>query len=207
MGDIFFSQKNVGLLYKLIREDDKMIFLVIIIALGLWVAVIYNSLVTLKNRVKNSWSQIDVQLKVRFDLLPNLIETVKGYAAHEKGVFESIANARNKVQNAKGIEDRSKAEGELAGTLKTLFALAEAYPDLKANGNFLQLQQKLSDIESKVAYARQFYNDTVMKYNTKIEIFPNSILAGPFGFKQTNLFELENEDERKNIVVKFKNGG
>lgn len=183
--------------------NTAIIAVIIVIALGIWSVFIFNTLVTLRNRVKNSWAQIDVQLRVRFDLLPNLIETVKGYAAHERVVFENVANARNNVQKAKGLEDRSKAENELAGTLKSLFALAEAYPDLKANQNFLQLQEKLTEVEQKIAFSRQFYNDTVMKYNTQIEILPNSIFAGALGFKPINLFELASEDERKNITVKF----
>lgn len=179
------------------------IAVILVIVIGVWIIFTFNTLVTLRNRVKNSWAQVEVQLKVRFDLLPNLIETVKGYAAHEKAVIEKVVNARNLVLKATGVEGRSKAESELAGTMKSLFGLSEAYPDLKANQNFLQLQEKLTEAEQKIAYARQFYNDTVMKYNTQIEILPNSLFAGAMGFKMMNLFELASEEEQKNITVKF----
>jgi Uncharacterized conserved protein len=182
---------------------SEIIAVIIVIALGIWIVFIFNTLVTLRNRVKNSWAQIDVQLKVRFDLLSNLIETVKGYAVHERVVFENVANARNNVQKAQGFEDRSKAENELEGNLKSLLALVEAYPDLKANQNFLQLQEKLTEVEQKIAFARQFYNDTVMKYNTQIEILPNSIFASVLGFKPRDLFELTSDEERKNLTFKF----
>lgn len=179
------------------------IAVILVVAAAVWIIFIFNTLVTLRNRVKNSWAQVEVQLKVRFDLLPNLIETVKGYTAHEKAVIEKVVNARNQVLKATEVEGRSKAESELAGTMKSLFALSEAYPDLKANQNFLQLQEKLTEAEQKIAYARQFYNDTVMKYNTQIEILPNSLFASAMGFKAMNLFELASEEEQKNITVKF----
>jgi LemA protein len=152
---------------------------------------IYNRLVVLRNRVDNAWSQIDVQLKRRYDLIPNLVETVKGYAAHESGTFEKVTQARNMAMNATGVKAQSEAENMLSGTLKSLFAVAEAYPDLKANQNFMQLQEELSGTESKIAYARQFYNDSVMSYNTSLQTFPNNVLAGMFGFTQREYFEIE----------------
>jgi LemA protein len=151
---------------------------------------IYNSLVVLRNRVRNAWSQIDVQLKRRYDLIPNLVETVKGYAAHEREIFEKIAEARSLAINAKGPAETAKANDMLSGTLKTLFAVAEAYPDLKANQNFLALQEELSGTENKIAFSRQFYNDMVMTYNTGIQVFPRSIIAGMFSFKEEQLYQI-----------------
>ena len=143
----------------------------IILAVGLWLASSYNSMVRLRNMVQNSWAQIDVQLKRRFDLVPNLVETVKGYAAHEKEVLEKVTQARSMVQSAQSIEQRQQAENYLTNTLRSLFAVAEAYPQLKANDNFIDLQRQLSELEEKIAFARQFYNDTTMKYNTMIQSF------------------------------------
>ncbi len=152
---------------------------------------IYNRLVTLRNRVDNAWSQIDVQLRRRYDLIPNLVETVKGYAAHERETLEAVVAARGAAMSAQTVAEHSQAENMLSGTLKSLFALAEAYPDLKANQNFLMLQEELSGTESKIAYARQFYNDSVMSYNTATQTVPSSIVAGMFGFKQRDYFEIE----------------
>jgi LemA protein len=152
---------------------------------------IYNRLVTLRNRVDNAWSQIDVQLRRRYDLIPNLVETVKGYAAHERETLEAVVAARGAAMGAQTVAEHSQAENMLSGTLKSLFALAEAYPDLKANQNFLMLQEELSGTESKIAYARQFYNDSVMSYNTATQTVPSSIVAGMFGFKQREYFEIE----------------
>jgi len=152
---------------------------------------IYNRLVTLRNRVDNAWSQIDVQLRRRYDLIPNLVETVKGYAAHERETLEAVVAARGAAMSAQTVAEHSQAENMLSGTLKSLFALAEAYPDLKANQNFLMLQEELSGTESKIAYARQFYNDSVMSYNTATQTVPSSIVAGMFGFKQREYFEIE----------------
>ena len=152
---------------------------------------IYNRLVTLRNRVDNAWSQIDVQLRRRYDLIPNLVETVKGYAAHERETLEAVVAARGAAMSAQTVAEHSQAENILSGTLKSLFALAEAYPDLKANQNFLMLQEELSGTESKIAYARQFYNDSVMSYNTATQTVPSSIVAGMFGFKQREYFEIE----------------
>ena len=162
----------------------------------------YNNLVGLRNRVKNSYSQIDVQLKRRNDLIPNLVETVKGYASHEKGVLEEVTKARTGVMNASSIEETSAADNQLTGALKTLFAVAENYPDLKANSNFQQLQSELSETEDKISYARQFYNDVVLKYNNACQQFPSSMLAKMFGFKEETFFEAPSE-EREVPKVEF----
>jgi LemA protein len=162
----------------------------------------YNNLVGLRNRVKNSYAQIDVQLKRRNDLIPNLVETVKGYAAHEKGVLEEVTKARTSVMNATNIEEASAADNQLTGALKSLFAVAENYPELKANSNFQQLQSELSDTEDKISYARQFYNDVVLKYNNACQQFPSSIIAGMFGFNEEEFFKAP-ETERAVPEVKF----
>ncbi len=162
----------------------------------------YNSLVVLKQRVNNSWSQIDVQLKRRYDLIPNLMETVKGYATHEREVFQKVTEARAKAINAQGVEAQGQAENMLSGALKSLFAVAENYPELKANQNFLSLQEELSNTEGKIAFSRQFYNDTVMKFNTKIQVFPQNIIAGFMGFNMIPYFEVA-EVEREAVKVKF----
>jgi len=163
---------------------------------------IYNRLVTLRNRVDNAWSQIDVQLKRRYDLIPNLVETVKGYAAHEKETFELVVQARSAAMSAQGVKAQGEAENALTGALKSLFALAEAYPDLKANQNFLMLQEELSGTESKIAYARQFYNDSVMTFNTLQQTFPSTVVAGAFGFKPREYFEVE-EEAAEPVKVQF----
>lgn len=174
----------------------------IVVGGGLWVLLSYNGFVQLKNRIDNSWSQIDVQLKRRFDLVPNLIETVKGYAKHEKETLNMVTQARTSAMNAKDMKQKAEAENMLTGALKSLFAVSEAYPDLKANQNFLMLQEELSGIESKIAYTRQFYNDTVLAYNTKTEMLPDSIIAGLAGFKKRDYFQIE-EAARENVKVKF----
>ncbi len=163
---------------------------------------IYNRLVTLRNRVDNAWSQIDVQLRRRYDLIPNLVETVKGYASHEKETLERVIQARNSAMSAQGVAAQGEAENLLSGTLKSLFALAENYPDLKANQNFLMLQEELSGTESKIAYARQFYNDSVMSYNTSTQTFPSNVLAGMFGFTLREYFEIE-EAAKEPVKVQF----
>jgi len=168
----------------------------------LWLVFLFNSLVMLRNQVKNAFAQIDVQLKRRYDLIPNLVETVKGYAKHEKELFTEVTKARSAIMSAKSLPDRAKAENALSGTLKSLFAVAENYPQLKANENFLQLQEELSGTESKIAYARQFYNDIVMKFNTKIQTFPSNIFARMLGFTEQQSFEAAAE-ERKNVKVQF----
>jgi len=163
----------------------------IVVVVALAVIALYNRLVVLRNRVDNAWAQIDVQLKRRYDLIPNIVETVKGYAAHEKGTFDAVIQARSMAMNAQGVAAQGEAENMLTGTLKSLFALAEAYPDLKANQNFMQLQEELTNTEGKIAYARQFYNDSVMSLNTAIQSFPANLLAGMFGFTAREYFEIE----------------
>ena len=183
----------------------SIILWIIIGVLGLCVLLIiglYNGLIRLKNNIENAWAQIDVQLKRRADLIPNLVETVKGYVKHEKTVLENVTNARTALLKATTIEGKAKAENQLAGTLKTLFAVSENYPQLKANENFLQLQEELSGTESKIAYARQHYNDMVMAFNTKIEVFPNNVFAKQLKFTKKTLFEAA-ESERKNVKVQF----
>ena len=162
----------------------------------------YNGLVKLRNMVKDQWAQIDVLLKRRADLIPNLVETVKGYVKHEKETLEAVINARNKAVSATTTEDEMKANGELTGALSRLFALAESYPELKANENFMDLQNNLKETEDKIAYARQFYNDAVLKYKNKLEMFPSNLVAGMFGFKPEPFFEAT-EQEKENPQVKF----
>jgi LemA protein len=178
------------------------IFLVIIVILAIIVISMYNRLVVLRNRIENAWSQIDVQLKRRADLIPNLVETVKGYAAHEKEVFQRVTEARAALMGAKGVKEQGEANNMLTGALKTLFAVAENYPELKANQNFLLLQEELSGTESKIAYARQFYNDTVLKYDNLREEFPSNLVASMFGFKEREYFAAE-ETAREPVKVKF----
>lgn len=178
------------------------VLIVVIIFLAVTVIHMYNNLVKLRNLVKNSYSQIDVQLKRRNDLIPNLVETVKGYAGHEKGVLEEVTKARTGVMNASNVQETSEADNQLTGALKTLFAVAENYPDLKANSNFQELQAELSDTEDKISYSRQFYNDTVLKYNNACQTFPSSMLAKLFGFKQEEFFEAP-EAERAVPKVEF----
>lgn len=178
------------------------IVLAIVVVLIIFIWATYNALVRLKNQVKNSWSQIDVQLKRRNDLIPNLIETVKGYAKHEKGTFEKVTEARTQVMKAGSVEEKAEASNMLSDTLKSLFAVAENYPDLKANQNFLQLQEELSGTENKIAYSRQHYNDMVMLFNTKIELFPNNVFANMLNFKQEQFFKTP-EEEKKVPKVSF----
>lgn len=178
------------------------VIIVVVIFLAATVIHMYNNLVSLRNRVKNSYSQIDVQLKRRNDLIPNLVETVKGYASHEKGVLEEVTKARSNVMNASSVEETSAADNQLTGALKTLFAVAENYPDLKANSNFQQLQTELSETEDKISYARQFYNDVVLKYNNACQKFPSNIMARLFGFKEEEFFKAP-ESERAVPEVKF----
>lgn len=162
----------------------------------------YNGLVKLKNMVENAWAQINVQLKRRTDLIPNLVETVKGYAKHESETFEKVIQARNMAAGAATVEDSIQANNQLTGALKTLFAVAEAYPELKANTNFIQLQKDLKETEDKIMYARQFYNDIVTKFNTRIAMFPANIIAGMFNFTKQTLFEIADAD-REVPQVKF----
>ena len=178
------------------------VIILVIIFIVVTLVHMYNNLVGLRNRVKNSYSQIDVQLKRRNDLIPNLVETVKGYAEHEKSVLEEVTKARTGVMNATTVEETSAANNVLTGALKTLFAVAENYPDLKANSNFQQLQSELSETEDKIAYSRQFYNDVVLKYNNACQQFPSSILAKMFGFKTEEYFETA-ESEKAVPHVEF----
>jgi LemA protein len=169
------------------------IILVIVVLVGLYAVFSYNGLVSLRNRIENAWAQIDVQLKRRYDLIPNLVETVKGYAAHERETLDAVIEARNAGMNASGPHDQAEAENQITGALKSLFALSEAYPDLKANQNFAQLQEELTGTEGRIAYARQFYNDTVYRYNTKIQSFPSNVLANAFRFSEREYFEADDE--------------
>ena len=173
-----------------------------VVLIALYFMSTYNGLVKLRNMVKDQWSQIDVLLKRRADLIPNLVETVKGYTKHEKETLEAVINARNKAVNAQGVEEEMKANGELSGALSRLFALAESYPDLKANSNFMDLQNNLKETEDKISYARQFYNDAVLKYKNKLEVFPSNIVAGVFGFQPEPFFEATDK-EKENPQVKF----
>ena len=178
------------------------IVIAVVVLLLLYVIVTYNGLVRLRNRIQNAWAQIDVQLRRRYDLIPNLVETVKGYAAHEKGTFEAVTKARANAINAQGPVDQARAEDMITGALKSLFAVSEAYPDLKANQNFLSLQEELSGTEGRISYARQYYNDAVLRMNTKIQSFPSNILAGMFGFKEHEYFEAD-DASRGPVSVQF----
>jgi LemA protein len=178
------------------------IVLVLIALVVIFAIVTFNGVVRLRNRVDNAWSQIDVQLKRRYDLIPNLVETVKGYAAHERQTLEAVIQARNMGVNAQGPAQQAQAENMLTGALKSLFALSEAYPDLKANQNFLQLQEELTGTEGRIAYARQFYNDTVQRYNTKIQTFPAVVVAGAMNFTPREYFEVD-EQSREPVRVSF----
>lgn len=176
------------------------IFFIVAIVAYVWLS--YNSLVTLNERIKEAISGIDVQLKRRTDLIPNLVETVKGYAKHEKEVFENVTKARSAMMKAEGPQEKGKASDMLTGALKSLFAVAEAYPNLQASENFKELQDELSDTENKISYSRQFYNSNVLAYNTKIKMFPSSLIARQFGFSEKEFFESE-ESDKKPVKVTF----
>ncbi|MDR3642171.1 MAG: LemA family protein [Candidatus Doudnabacteria bacterium] len=181
-----------------------MIYVWIILAILVILALMFNGLVRSKNRVDEAWSDIDVQLKRRYDLIPNLVQTVKGYAAHESGVFEQVTAARSAAMGAGSLNDKLAKENALAGTLKSLFAVAEAYPDLKANQNFLQLQSDLTDTEDKIQAARRFYNGNVRDYNTKLQVFPTNLFASMFGFTKRDFFGIdENGPEAQPVKVQF----
>ena len=173
--------------------------------LTIWAVALYNSLVGLRNQVKNAWAQIDVQLKRRHDLIPNLVETVKGYMQHERGTLEAITNARNLAQKAigSGVGAQSKAEAELSSALGRLLAVVENYPDLKANQNFLALQEELTSTENKISFSRQYYNDTVLRYNNKLQMFPSNMMAGMTGFKTSEFFEVTIPEEKEAPKVSF----
>jgi len=178
--------------------------IIAVIAIFFWVS--YNALVKLRVRVDEAWSDITVQLKRRLDLIPNLVESVKGYAAHESSVFDAVTEARSNAMNAKGVKETAAAENQFEGALKSLFAVAEAYPDLKANQNFMELQQELVDTEDKIQASRRFYNGGVRDLNTKIQTFPSNIIAGMFGFKNRDFFELDEAQQKeaeKPVEVKF----
>ena len=178
------------------------ILIVVLVLLVLYVVKTYNSLVVSRNKVRDQFSQIDVQLKKRFDLIPNLVETVKGYAKHESETLEKVIQARNNYANAKTEAEKVAASNEMSRGVMNIMALAESYPDLKANTNFVDLQNQLKDVEEKISYARQFYNDSVLMYNNKVEMVPSNIDASIFGFKKESFFEAD-EKERENVKVKF----
>ena len=179
------------------------IIVAIVVVLIIAVIGMYNSLVQARIKVDNAWSQIDVQLQRRFDLIPNFVETVKGYMTHEKETFEKITNLRSSWSESKSVSEKASLDNELSNTLKTIMAVAENYPDLKANQNFSELSEELRNTENKISFSRQFYNDTVTMYNTKLEVFPSNIIAGIFKFKARDLFTAENEEARKNVKVDF----
>lgn len=181
------------------------IAIIIIVLLIIWIISIYNGLVTSKQKVDNAWSQIDVQLQRRFDLIPNFVETVKGYMTHEKETFEKIAALRTSWANASSVSEKAELDGQLSSTLKTIMAVSESYPELKANQNFSELSEELRNTENKISFSRQFYNDTVTMYNTKIQVFPSNIIAGMFNFTARDLFKTESDEARKNVKVDFGN--
>jgi len=182
---------------------ELLIVLAVVVVIALAVVGVYNSLIQLKNKVDEGWSDIETQLKRRYDLIPNMVETVKGYAKHESSTFEAVTQARSAAMNATNPDDKIKAENALSGTLKTLFAVAENYPELKANQNFMDLQATLKEVEEKLQLSRRYYNATVRDFNTKVEIFPNNVVAGLFHFGRRNFFEIENPEERNNVKVSF----
>ncbi len=179
-----------------------LILLALVVVIGLYVVITYNGLVALRNKIENAWAQIDVQLKRRYDLIPNLVETVKGYAAHERETLDAVVKARNMAMAATGPHDQAQAENMISGALKSLFALSEAYPDLKANQSFLNLQEELTGTEGRIAYARQYYNDTVVRFNTRIQSFPANLLAAQFKFEEREYFEVD-EVDRGPVAVDF----
>lgn len=179
------------------------ILIAVIIVVGLWLIMAFNGLVRRRFRVREAWSDIDVQLKRRYDLIPNLVETVKGYMKHEAGVFEKVSEARSRAMGAQGKSEKARSEDALSNTLKTLFAVSENYPQLKADANFLDLQRELADTENKIQAARRFYNSNVMDYNTKTQTFPTNLIAGIFGFRKEEFFGMENAQEREAVKVKF----
>jgi LemA protein len=169
----------------------------------LWAIATFNRMIVLRNRIENAWSQVDVQLRRRYDLIPNLVETVKGYAAHERQTFEEVTKARQAGIDARTVQDQAQAENLITSALRRLFAVAEAYPQLRATENFQQLQEELSGTESKIAYARQFYNDSVLSYHNLIESFPARVVAGTFSFQKRDYFEIEDAAARGPVQVQF----
>ena len=180
-----------------------LIFIILVVVVAIYAVSIYNALIRLRNQVKNAWSQIDVQLKRRHDLIPNLIQTVKGYMTHEREIMENITKYRSQAMDAKSVGDKAQAEGLLSGALGQLRVQVENYPDLKANQNFLALQEELTSTENKISFSRQAYNDQVLFYNNKIQMFPSNIIAGMFQFKEEEFFEVEDEKERAVPKVSF----
>ena len=180
-----------------------LIILAIVVVIALFVIGVYNGLVKARQKVKNAWSQIEVQLQRRFDLIPNLVETVKGYMTHESETLEKVTALRSSWANATNVEEKANLDNELSGVLKTIMAVSENYPDLKANTNFTELQNSLTETENKISFSRQFYNDSVTMYNTKLELFPSNIVAGMFNFQKRDLFAAESDEARKNIKVDF----
>ena len=181
------------------------IALIIIVLLVAFVISLYNGLVSLKMKVQNAWSQIDVQLQRRFDLIPNFVETVKGYMTHEKETLEKVTELRTSWANASSVKDKAELDNQLSSTLKTIMAVSENYPELKANENFMQLSEELRNTENKIAFSRQFYNDTATMYNTKLQVFPSNLIAGMFNFTPADLFKTDSDEARKNVKVDFGN--
>jgi len=179
------------------------ILLVVIVVIALFIIGIYNSLVQLRNQVKNAWSQIDVQLKRRHDLIPNLVETAKGYMKHERGTMEAVTEARSRAMNAGNVGDRAKAEADLSGALGKFFLVVESYPDLKANQNFMAVQEELASTENKIAFSRQNYNDSVLFFNNKIQMFPSNVIAQMFSFLASEFFQLEDKTDKEVPKVSF----
>lgn len=181
------------------------IALIIIVVILIFIIAIYNGLVTARQKVRNAWSQIDVQLQRRFDLIPNLLETVKGYMAHEKDTLTQVTELRTSWANAHTVDEKAELNNQLSNTLKTIMAVSENYPDLKANQNFIELQEELRNTEDKISFSRQFYNDSVTIYNTKLQVVPSNIIAGLFNFTEESLFKAESDEARKNVKVDFGN--
>ena len=181
------------------------IAIAIIVLLIIWIIGVYNGLVSSRQKVDNAWSQIDVTLQRRFDLIPNFVETVKGYMNHESETFEKITALRTSWANSSSVEEKANLNNELSGALKTIMAVSENYPDLKSNTNFSELSEELRNTENKIAFSRQFYNDSVTRYNTKLELFPSNIIANMFNFKSRELFAIESDEARKNVKVDFNN--
>ena len=179
------------------------IIFAIIVVIVVYLISVYNSVKSIGNRVGNAWSQIDVQLQRRFDLIPNFVETVKGYMNHESETFAKIAELRTSWANTNSVSEKANIDNQLSSALKTIMAVSENYPDLKSNQNFSELSEELRNTENKISFSRQFYNDTVTKFNTKLELFPSNIIAGIFNFKQKDLFEVDNAEARKNVKVDF----
>ena len=182
-----------------------LIILAVLVIIIVAVISLYNNLVQAKLKVDNAWSQIDVQLQRRFDLIPNFVETVKGYMTHEKETFEKIASLRTSWANANSVSEKAELDNQLSTTLKTIMAVSENYPELKANQNFSELSEELRNTENKISFSRQFYNDTVTMYNTKLQVFPSNIIAGMFNFKARDLFKAESDEARRNVKVDFGN--